>query len=236
MPFFLTSKLARRVLAVILSADISVISIVLRYRNPHCFWHLARPFSFHILKNTPCRPQNAMPFCFPLFLLLSSLLVYYAIKHMDNALPSLSRFLSSVMQAPSDMDFFTEYGEGSRYKIEEVIGKGSYGVVCSALDTHTGEKVAIKKINDIFEHVSDATRILREIKLLRLLRHLDIVEIKHILLPPSRREFRDIYVVFELMESDLHQVIKANDDLTPEHYQFFLYQLLRGLKYIHTGN
>ncbi|KAG2721662.1 hypothetical protein I3843_02G077800 [Carya illinoinensis] len=137
---------------------------------------------------------------------------------------------------PVDVDFFTEYGEGSRYRIEEVIGKGSYGVVCSAYDTHTGEKVAIKKINDIFEHVSDATRILREIKLLRLLRHPDIVEIKHILLPPSRREFKDIYVVFELMESDLHQVIKANDDLTREHYQFFLYQLLRGLKYIHTAN
>ncbi|KAI4311230.1 hypothetical protein MLD38_036140 [Melastoma candidum] len=136
----------------------------------------------------------------------------------------------------AEVEFFTEYGEGSRYKIEEVIGKGSYGVVCSAYDTHAGEKVAIKKINDIFEHVSDATRILREIKLLRLLRHPDIVEIKHILLPPSRREFRDIYVVFELMESDLHQVIKANDDLTPEHYQFFLYQLLRGLKYIHTAN
>ncbi|KAG5560057.1 hypothetical protein RHGRI_003371 [Rhododendron griersonianum] len=135
-----------------------------------------------------------------------------------------------------EVDFFTEYGEGSRYKIEEVIGKGSYGVVCSAFDSHLGEKVAIKKINDIFEHVSDATRILREIKLLRLLRHPDIVEIKHILLPPSRREFKDIYVVFELMESDLHQVIKANDDLTPEHYQFFLYQLLRGLKYIHTAN
>ncbi|KAE8076947.1 hypothetical protein FH972_015564 [Carpinus fangiana] len=139
-------------------------------------------------------------------------------------------------KSSADVDFFTEYGEGSRYRIEEVIGKGSYGVVCSAYDTHTGEKVAIKKINDIFEHVSDATRILREIKLLRLLRHPDIVEIKHILLPPSRREFKDIYVVFELMESDLHQVIKANDDLTPEHYQFFLYQLLRGLKYIHTAN
>ncbi|GMH08385.1 hypothetical protein Nepgr_010225 [Nepenthes gracilis] len=139
-------------------------------------------------------------------------------------------------KASVDGDFFTEYGEGSRYRIEEVIGKGSYGVVCSAYDTHFGEKVAIKKINDIFEHVSDATRILREIKLLRLLRHPDIVEIKHILLPPSRREFKDIYVVFELMESDLHQVIKANDDLTPQHYQFFLYQLLRGLKYIHTAN
>jgi mitogen-activated protein kinase 1/3 len=66
-------------------------------------------------------------------------------------------------------------------------------------------------------------------------KHADIVEIKHIMLPPSPREFKDVYVVFELMESDLHQVIKLNDDLTPEHHQFFLYQLLRGLKYIHTG-
>ncbi|KAL8137579.1 hypothetical protein V2J09_003580 [Rumex salicifolius] len=126
-----------------------------------------------------------------------------------------------------EKDFFTEYGEASRYEIQEVVGKGSYGVVASAIDNHTGEMVAIKKINDVFEHISDATRILREIKLLRLLHHPDIVEIKHIMLPPSRREFKDIYVVFELMESDLHQVIKANDDLTPEHHQYFLYQLLR---------
>jgi hypothetical protein len=109
--------------------------------------------------------------------------------------------------------------------------------------------------------LQDATRILREIKLLRMLKHADIVEIKHILLPPHPREFRDIYVraravdissclreltcvrrplwhpqvVFELLETDLHQVIKANDDLTQEHHQFFLYQMLRGLKFIHSG-
>ncbi|KAK4741733.1 hypothetical protein SAY87_025321 [Trapa incisa] len=139
-------------------------------------------------------------------------------------------------KSSKEMDFFSEYGDANRFRIQEVIGKGSYGVVCSAIDTHTGEKVAIKKIHDIFENISDAARILREIKLLRLLRHPDIVEIKHIMLPPSRRDFKDIYVVFELMESDLHQVIKANDDLTREHYQFFLYQLLRALKYIHTAN
>ncbi|XP_039061012.1 mitogen-activated protein kinase 9-like [Hibiscus syriacus] len=144
--------------------------------------------------------------------------------------------MGSQKKGGLETDFFTEYGEGSRYQIHEIIGKGSYGVVASAIDNHTGEKVAIKKINDVFEHVSDATRILREIKLLRLLRHPDIVEIKHCMLPPSRREFRDIYVVFELMESDLHQVIKANDDLTPEHHQFFSYQLLRSLKYIHSAN
>ncbi|KAK9056881.1 hypothetical protein SSX86_024245 [Deinandra increscens subsp. villosa] len=139
-------------------------------------------------------------------------------------------------KSPKEVEFFTEYGESNRYKILEIIGKGSYGVVCAAVDTQTGEKVAIKKITNIFEHSSDAIRILREIKLLRLLRHPDIVEIKRIMMPPSRRDFKDIYVVFELMESDLHQVIKANDDLTHEHHRFFLYQMLRALKYMHTAN
>ncbi|KAL6629194.1 hypothetical protein ACP70R_028959 [Stipagrostis hirtigluma subsp. patula] len=135
-----------------------------------------------------------------------------------------------------DMEFFTEYGEASQYQIQEVIGKGSYGVVAAAVDTHTGERVAIKKMNDVFGHVSDSIRILREIKLLRLLRHPNIVQIKHIMLPPTRREFKDIYVVFELMESDLHHVIKVNKNLTPQHHQFFLYQLLCALKYIHAAH
>ncbi|KAL0922426.1 hypothetical protein M5K25_006413 [Dendrobium thyrsiflorum] len=65
--------------------------------------------------------------------------------------------------------------------------KRSYGVVCSALDTHTGKKVAIKKTKGIFEHVSDATQNFRE--LLRLLQHPDIREIKHIVLRPSHKEF-----------------------------------------------
>ncbi|XP_023750137.2 mitogen-activated protein kinase 8 [Lactuca sativa] len=142
----------------------------------------------------------------------------------------------AVSLEPTEVDFFSEFGERSRYELLEVIGKGNSGIVCSAYDTHVGEKVAIKKINDIFKHVSVAASIIREIKLLRLLRHPDIVELKHILLPPSRSEFRDIYLVFELMGSDLHEVIKGNDDLTPEHHQFFLYQLLRGLKYVHSAN
>eukprot|EP00239_Pterosperma_sp_CCMP1384_P004229 CAMPEP_0197856538 /NCGR_PEP_ID=MMETSP1438-20131217/28748_1 /TAXON_ID=1461541 /ORGANISM="Pterosperma sp., Strain CCMP1384" /LENGTH=583 /DNA_ID=CAMNT_0043472023 /DNA_START=235 /DNA_END=1986 /DNA_ORIENTATION=+ len=134
------------------------------------------------------------------------------------------------------VDFFTEYGEANRYIIHEIIGKGSYGVVCAATDTQTGEKVAIKKITDVFEHVSDATRILREIKLLRHFDHPDIVQIKHIMLPPSAREFNDIYVVFELLETDLHQVIKANDDLTTDHFKYFVYQMLCGLAYVHSAN
>jgi mitogen-activated protein kinase 1/3 len=44
-------------------------------------------------------------------------------------------------------------------------------VVFAAIDTTTGARVAIKKIQGVFDNVADATRILREIKLLRLLKH-----------------------------------------------------------------
>ena len=44
------------------------------------------------------------------------------------------------------------------------------------------------------------------------------------------------YVVSELMESDLASIIKSPQPLTNEHTQYFLYQILRGLKYIHSAN
>lgn len=43
------------------------------------------------------------------------------------------------------------------------------------------------------------------------------------------------YVVSEMMDTDLTQIIKSDQPLTEEHYKFFLYQLLRGLKYIHSA-
>merc|ERR1719359_1301471 len=48
--------------------------------------------------------------------------------------------------------------------------------------------------------------------------------------------FEDIYVVSELMETDLASILKSSQPLTDDHLQFFLYQILRGLKYIHSAN
>ncbi|KAL0464165.1 UNVERIFIED_CONTAM: Mitogen-activated protein kinase [Sesamum latifolium] len=152
--------------------------------------------------------------------------------HLAKSVEKLPITGNSTLKA----DFFMDHGEASRYRIQEVIGEGSSGFVCSAIDTHTGERVAIKKIANVFDTLSNAMQILREIKLLRLLRHPDIVYTRDIVLPPSSTGFRHIYVVFELMKSDLLEVIKGNEDLTTEHHQFFMYQLLRGLKYIHTAN
>eukprot|EP00850_Spirogloea_muscicola_P018925 SM000179S03397 [mRNA] locus=s179:24588:26697:- [translate_table: standard] len=62
-----------------------------------------------------------------------------------------------------------------KYTPIKPIGKGAYGVVCSARNADTGEKVAIKKIANAFENATDARRTLREIRLLRHLYHENII-------------------------------------------------------------
>lgn len=116
------------------------------------------------------------------------------------------------------------------------IGRGAYGIVCSAINSETGEEVAIKKIGNAFDNRIDAKRTLREIKLLRHMDHENIIIIKDIIRPPRRDQFNDVYIVYELMDTDLHQIIRSNQPLTDDHCQYFLYQLLRGLKYIHSAN
>jgi mitogen-activated protein kinase 1/3 len=84
--------------------------------------------------------------------------------------------------------------------------------------------VAIKKIANAFENLTDARRTLREIKLLRHLRHENIIAVKDILRPPARDRFNDVYLVYELMDTDLHQIIRSSQPLTNEHFQYFVYQ------------
>ena len=107
----------------------------------------------------------------------------------------------------------------------QAIGKGAYGVVCSAKNTVSGEKVAIKKIGNAFENLTDARRTLREIKLLRHLRHENIIGVRDIM-KASRDRFNDVYLVYELMDTDLHQIIRSSQPLTNEHFQYFIYQVL----------
>jgi serine/threonine protein kinase len=59
--------------------------------------------------------------------------------------------------------------------------------------TEGKELVAIKKIDKAFEHKIFAKRTLRELRLLKLLKHENIINIETIILPKSREEFEDVY-------------------------------------------
>ncbi|KAK7087672.1 uncharacterized protein [Littorina saxatilis] len=127
--------------------------------------------------------------------------------------------------------------DNTGYQPIEKIGIGAYGVVCSAIYKKTSDKVAIKKIPCVFDALAVAKRTYREIKILKHFKHDNIIAIREILKPKeSYHDFQDVYVVFDLMESDLHRIIYSKQPLTEEHIRYFLYQILRGLKYIHSAN
>lgn len=52
---------------------------------------------------------------------------------------------------------------------------------------------------------------------------------------PRTKQFDDIYFVSELMDTDLHQIIRSKQKLSDEHHQYFIYQVLRALKFIHSA-
>jgi len=112
-------------------------------------------------------------------------------------------------------------------------------MVVSAIDCTTKKRVAIKKISP-FEHQILCQRTLREIKILTRFRHENIVNIQDIIRPASVAEMRDVYLVEEQLDYDLHSLLnqysKENKMLSDDHVRYFTYQILRGLKYIHSAN
>lgn len=124
----------------------------------------------------------------------------------------------------------------AKYQPLRAVGAGAYGVVCAALDKGTNEQVAIKKISKAFDDQEDAKRIIREVKLLAHFKHENIIALSDIIPPVQGMEFDDIYMVQELMETDLYKIIYSTNELTDQHIQYFIYQLLCGLHHLHSAN
>lgn len=119
-----------------------------------------------------------------------------------------------------------------RYEIGRCIGRGAYGIVWKVTERETGRRLALKKCFDAFSNSTDAQRTFREIVFLQELNgHENIVRLMNVLRADNQD---DIYVLFDAMESDLSNVIAAGF-LLPIHNEYITYQILKALKYIHSG-
>ncbi len=142
----------------------------------------------------------------------------------------------------------TEYGtvfvhhevKGQSYRIPEKyrgfyqLGEGAYGMVIAGREVATNKKIAIKKIGKFADDLLDGMRILREIKLLNHLKnHINIITLVDIFCDPMNLE--DVYLVFERMETNMHDIIYSKNDLTDEHVKYFVWQMLCGMKYMHSA-
>ena len=123
-----------------------------------------------------------------------------------------------------------------RYQFTDILGHGSYGVVHSALATdYRGNQgfVAIKAIRP-FCRTSKCVRTLREIRILRHFQHENITRLLDVRILGDAHSFSTVYLVQELMDSDLSIAIKERI-LQRSHIQYILYQILRGVIAIHSA-
>lgn len=128
-----------------------------------------------------------------------------------------------------------------KYKFCKKLGEGAYGQV-SAYTDKDGKNVAIKIIKDL-DNCGDVIRILREIKILKFCteyRHPNILSLIDIDIEYHGNKLNSISIVTERGDTDLHELIykynKNNNHLTEEHYKFILFQILSGVKHLHSAN
>ncbi len=120
-----------------------------------------------------------------------------------------------------------------RFSIIKKIGQGAYGVVFKAIDKKTKENIALKKLYDAFRNETDSQRTFREVMLLQELNgHENIIRLLNVIKAENNM---DLYLIFEYMEADLYNVIKANI-LQDIHKKFITYQVLKALKFIHSAD
>ncbi|KAM0929643.1 hypothetical protein ACQ4PT_001657 [Festuca glaucescens] len=108
--------------------------------------------------------------------------------------------------------------------------------VCSAFDADTCKQVAVKKITNPFEDAATAKLALREVMLLSQLKHCNLILLLDVVPPPRLDLFTDVYLTTELLHTDLHKLPYEEKALSEGHIQSYIYQLLCGVKYLHSAN
>ncbi|WFD41982.1 mitogen-activated protein kinase [Malassezia psittaci] len=126
--------------------------------------------------------------------------------------------------------FGTVFEVTTRYENLQPVGMGAFGLVCSAQDKLTDTSVAVKKVMKPFSTAVLAKRTYRELKLLKSIRHENIISLSDIFISP----LEDLYFVTELLGTDLHRLLTSRP-LEKQFVQYFLYQIMRGLKYVHSA-
>ncbi|XP_055380904.1 mitogen-activated protein kinase p38b-like isoform X2 [Condylostylus longicornis] len=130
----------------------------------------------------------------------------------------------------------TEWEIPERYQMLNPVGSGAYGQVCSAVNTKNNMKVAIKKLARPFQSAVHAKRTYRELRMLKHMNHENVIGLLDVFHPGdnSIEQFQQVYLVTHLMGADLNNIVRTQK-LSDDHVQFLVYQILRGLKYIHSA-
>ena len=119
----------------------------------------------------------------------------------------------------------------NKYEVIGVVGEGAYGIVYKCKDRDTKEFVAIKKFKETEDEIVKKT-MRRELKMLQLLKHENVVEFKN-----AFKKKGNLFLVFEYVEKNLLELLQESPSgLEPSLIKKLIYQLCKAIKYLHDQN
>eukprot|EP00756_Hemistasia_phaeocysticola_P004018 Hpha_TRINITY_DN12584_c0_g2::TRINITY_DN12584_c0_g2_i1::g.50881::m.50881/K04371/MAPK1_3; mitogen-activated protein kinase 1/3 len=133
------------------------------------------------------------------------------------------------------------------WDVRQYLSGGSYGEVCQAVNKHTHQRVAIKRVYKakvggdkeviILNETFLAKRVYREIRLLSHFHHDNILGLVTVLrYPEAPAPLEKVYMIMECMDADLSQIIRdTRARILPDHIQYFMFQIFHGLKCLHDA-
>ncbi|XP_011700084.1 PREDICTED: cyclin-dependent kinase-like 4 [Wasmannia auropunctata] len=117
-----------------------------------------------------------------------------------------------------------------KYENIEIVGEGSYGLVMKCRHRETQQIVAIKKFLETEEDVQVRKMAFREIRMLKKLRHENLVNMIEVF-----RRRKRLYLVFEYLDHTvLDELEKSKNGLDREKSRRYIFQILRGLDFCHN--
>ena len=119
-----------------------------------------------------------------------------------------------------------------KYSVIGVVGEGAYGIVYKCKNKETNEFVAIKKFKEVTDDLVKKT-MKRELKMLQLLNHENIVSFKE-----AFNRKGNLYLVFEFVERNLLELLESSNSkgLEPKLIKSLIFQLCKSIKYLHDKN
>jgi 5'-AMP-activated protein kinase catalytic alpha subunit len=117
--------------------------------------------------------------------------------------------------------------------LSKTIGKGTFGKVKLGIHNLTGEKVAVKILEkDKIQDVNDVERVAREIHILKMIRHPNIIQLYEIIETPKQ-----LYLIMEYASGGelFDFIVKSQRVKEPLACRFF-HQIIAGVEYLHKLN
>ncbi|VDD94391.1 unnamed protein product [Enterobius vermicularis] len=166
----------------------------------------------------------------------SNKLIHGSVHAVNGVQQSSGGHVSQAILTAAQPLYNTPGVSPQEFQPDRPIGYGAFGVVWSVTDPRSGKRVALKKMPNVFQNLASCKRVFREIRMLSSFKNDNVLCLLDILQPANPHFFQELYVLTELMQSDLHKIIVSPQPLTSDHVKVFVYQILRGLKYLHSAN